>query len=240
MSILSINADAKTIKGTEYGVLTGILYLAPANESGVMNTCAFSSAGCREACLFSAGRGAFKSVINARVKKTLWFFHKRSNFLETLKTEISALIRKATKENKVAAIRLNGTSDLPWENIRLDDGKTLMETFPTTQFYDYTPNPHRMMKFAAGLMPANYHLTFSRKEDNQEQVQQAVDLGVNIAVVFRGGLPATYLGRPVIDGDVSDIRFNDPKNSVVGLKAKGKARKQDVGFVIEVAKAVAA
>lgn len=235
MSLFSINADAKTVKGTEYGVLTAILYLAPSDESGVMNTCPHASAGCRASCLYTAGRGAFENVKKGRIGKTLFFHSNRPAFLEQARTEIAALDRKAKRKNMIPAVRLNGTSDIVWESLKLADGKTLLEHFPHIQFYDYTKNPARAIRYAQGKLPPNYHLTFSRSEDNAEAVASVIAAGVNVAIVFRGGLPATYLGRQVIDGDLSDIRFNDPKGCIVGLKAKGRARKNDSGFVVEVA-----
>jgi hypothetical protein len=236
MVLLSVGNDAKTVKGVEYGVLTGILYLAPADESGVMNTCPNATAGCREACLFTAGRGAFANVKRGRINKTLWFHRDRVGFLQQLIKDITALIKKANKEGMAAAVRLNGTSDIAWESIKVD-GKNLMEHFPAISFYDYTKSPSRIARFMLGQFPTNYHLTFSRSEDpvNQADCKSLWATKVNVAVVFRGGLPATWQGRPVIDGDVSDIRFNDPEGCVVGLKAKGKARKQDAGFVVQVA-----
>ncbi|WP_373093066.1 hypothetical protein [Zhongshania sp.] len=125
-------------------------------------------------------------------------------------------------------IRLNGTSDVAWHKITFSDTGSLFETFPDVQFYDYTPNPDRM-----GNVPPNYHLTFSRKEDNDEVSKWILNKGHNVAVVFRNKLPDTWHGRPVIDGDVSDLRFNDGHNVVVGLIAKGKARKDTSGFVID-------
>ena len=73
MNLLSIDTNTKTIKGQAFGYMTGILYLAPADYSG-RNVCVHSSEGCRFACLFSAGRGAFANVISARLRKTLEFF----------------------------------------------------------------------------------------------------------------------------------------------------------------------
>ena len=56
----------------------------------------------------------------------------------------------------------------------------------------------------------------------------------NIAVVFKGKeLPETYKGRKVINGDISDHRFLDPAGVVVGLLAKGKAKKDNSGFTID-------
>jgi len=236
MVLLSVGTDAKTVKGVKYGVLTGILYLAPSDESGAINTCPNATPGCRAACLFTAGRGAFNSVKRARIKKTLWFATDRPGFLAQLKTDIESLIKKANREDKIPAVRLNGTSDVAWESLKLD-GKSLMEHFPDIQFYDYTKSPSRIVRFMLGQLPANYHLTFSRAEtaENQKSVQNIWATKVNIAVVFRGGLPATYEGRPVIDGDLSDIRFSDPEGCVVGLKAKGRARKNESGFVVQVA-----
>jgi len=101
-----------------------------------------------------------------------------------------------------------------------------MELFPEVQFYDYTKHPNRKN------IPVNYHLTFSRAEDNDEDIKQALKNGLNIAVVFEKYLPETFMGLPVIDGDKNDLRFLDPVNSIVGLVAKGKAKKDETGFVI--------
>lgn len=234
MVLLSVNADAKTVKGTEYGVLTGILYLAPSDESGVINTCPNASPGCRAACLFTAGRGAFNNVKQGRIKKTLWFHRDRQGFLRQLIKDITALIKKANKAGMLAAVRLNGTSDIAWESLKMD-GKNLMEHFPSINFYDYTKAPFRIAQYAMGKLPTNYHLTFSRSETNQNEVDALWLTSVNVAIVFRGGLPASYQGRSVVDGDVSDIRFNDPEGCIVGLKAKGRARKNDSGFIVQVA-----
>lgn len=232
MALLSINNDAKTVKGTQFGILTGIMYLAPSDTSG-FNVCPFSSEGCRKACLYFAGRGAFQNVQRARVNKTVWFAKDQVGFLRQLIKEINALVKRAAKEGKVSAVRLNGTSDIPWEQYQVD-GKNIMEHFPHVQFYDYTKNPFRMASYVAGRLPSNYHLTFSRSETNQALTEQVIQEGGNVAVVFRGGLPTEYLGRPVIDGDISDIRFNDPQGCIVGLKAKGRARKAEGDFVVQV------
>ena len=227
MKILGIGTDAKTVKGEKIGFLTGICYLAPSDESG-FNTCPHASAGCRQACLFSAGRGAFGNVKEARINKTLAFLNDRDGWMRQLIKEITALCKKAAKLGLKPAVRLNGTSDLSWESVRID-GKNIMEHFPNVKFYDYTKNPHRMRRFLAGELPANYHLTFSRSENNQADVEDIVARGGNVAVVFHKTLPATYLGRPAINGDESDIRFADAPNSIVGLIDKGKARKDCSG-----------
>lgn len=226
--ILGIDTNAKTVKGQKMGFLTGICYLAPSDESGVMNTCPNASAGCRAACLFSAGRGAMSNVRNPRIAKTVDFFENRVAWLARLEKEISALVRKAAKDGKTPCVRLNGTSDIAWEETGI------MGLFPNVQFYDYTKNWKRAMAFANGELPSNYHLTFSRSESNEKRVQEVLSAGkVNVAVVFRKTLPSTFYGRPVVNGDESDLRFLDPAGVVVGLVDKGKAKKDSSGFVVE-------
>lgn len=233
MNLLSVNADAKTKKGTAYGVMTGILYLAPSNESKVMNVCPKASKGCRLSCLYSAGRGAFSNVRNARIRKTVDFFNDQVAFVRNVSADIVKLCKKASKVNQTPATRLNGTSDVAWENI-LVDGKNIMDMYPDHQFYDYTKRIERVRDYAAGKLPKNYHLTFSKSENNDAEVAEAIALGVNVAVVFATkNLPATYLGRPVINGDLHDARYLDGKGVIVGLKAKGKARKDISGFVVK-------
>jgi hypothetical protein len=232
MTLLSIGSDAKTVKGEKLGYYTAIQYLAPSDESGVMNTCPNASAGCRAACLYTAGfAGVYKSVNESRMNRTKSFFENRNNHLLQIINEIKSLIKKAAKDGKVPCIRLNGTSDIAWESVKYD-GKNMMEHFPDIQFYDYTKNPNRMKRFIQGKLPKNYSLTFSRSEENQKHVDEILALGGNVAVVFRNALPSTYLGKTVINGDESDLRFNDGENVIVGLTQKGKAKKDESGFVV--------
>lgn len=227
--------NAKTSKGESSGTLTGILYLAPANESG-RNVCPHASEGCRIACLYSAGMGAFSNVKAARVAKTRALHADPKGFIEDLAKDIEALVRKAEREKLAPAVRLNGTSDIPWEALGGHHKTNLMSRFPAVAFYDYTKNPARARSYAHGKLPPNYSLTFSRSESNGPVALELLEAGVNVAVVFAvkkgDALPATWGGRPVIDGDVNDLRHLDPRNSVVGLRAKGEAKKDESGFVI--------
>lgn len=225
--LLGIGTDAKTVKGEKYGFLTGILYLAPANLSG-FEVCPSRSPGCSEACLFTAGRGAYSNVRDARIGKTQLLFNDRSEFLRRLRHDVARLVKKADAEGKIPCIRLNGTSDLGWEGL----ARQIMAEFPNVQFYDYTKVKPRMLKFCQGKMPANYHLTFSRSETNWEDCKEVLKAGGNVAAVFYKQLPKVYEGYTVVDGDLSDLRFLDSKNVIVGLKAKGKARHDDSNFVI--------
>lgn len=235
--ILSIDTNAKTIKGQALGIMTGILYLAPHKLSG-FNTCPFAEkAGCIEACLNTAGRGAFNSIQKARIAKTQRFFNERLSFMNDLVFSIEGLIKKANKANLKPVVRLNGTSDIRFENIPvIKNGvqyKNIMELFSNIQFYDYTKDPNR------SEIPANYDLTFSYSGvESFERYNKlaAVNKALNrIAVVFDKAdtMPKTFLNRPVVDGDASDVRFFDDNNVIVGLYAKGKARKDTSGFVVK-------
>ena len=217
----------KTTKGEKLGVLTGILYLAPAKISG-FEVCPRRSVGCTDACLYTAGMGAFSNVQLARINKTKAFFEDRDSFLSQLRADIKALAKKAKKLNMTPAIRLNGTSDIEWTRLGL------MQEFTDIQFYDYTKVLNRLEK----ERPTNYHITFSKNESNDAECVSALKLGANVAVVFntkRGAqLPENWNGYPVVDGDDTDLRFMDPKGGyVIGLRAKGKARKDVSGFVVK-------
>ena len=91
-----------------------------------------------------------------------------------------------------------------------------------------------MRRFLQGKLPENYHLTFSRSEDTKDsEVKEFCSAGGNVAVVFRGHLPSEWKGIKVIDGDVSDLRFQDEQGVIVGLVAKGLGKKDETGFVVE-------
>ncbi len=230
MTNLITTANAKTSKGETLGYLTGILYLAPYNLSG-KNVCQFASAGCAAACLFSAGRGSFSNVRESRLAKTALFWKSPKNFADILKENISALIRKSTRENLSPCVRLNGTSDLPWETIKGNNGVSVIEEFSDVQFYDYTKNPSRMKAYLRGELPKNYHLTFSRSECNHKVCLEIIAMGGNVAAVFKK-MPEQWVKKEVIEGDLHDLRFLDKSGVIVGLKAKGKAKKDLSGFVI--------
>lgn len=225
---LLTTTNYKTSKGEKLGILTGILYLAPAKISGY-EVCPMRSAGCTAACLYTAGMGAFSNVQQARIKKTKMFFEQREEFFKLLHKDIKSLIKKAKKENMIPAVRLNGTSDINWVRFKI------FEKYPEVQFYDYTKMLNHLTKDVA-----NYHITFSKNEANDIDCKIALDRGYNVAVVFNTkkglSLPSSWNGYPVYDGDDTDVRFYDPENHVIGLRAKGMAKKDSSGFVINVNK----
>jgi hypothetical protein len=232
MRYLAIGNNAKTIKSDKGGeYLTAIMYLAPADTVPGINVCPMAElAQCKAPCLFTAGRGAMRPVQDARIAKTVAFRDDRDAFMRRIVADIREAEYKADKLGVRLAVRLNGTSDITWEHFPVFgfggvEYDNLMEMFPAVQFYDYTKLPGRKL-------PANYHLTVSYSGANPAYAAKAAKTKHNLAVVFHGALPKTFLGRPVIDGDANDLRFLDPAGVVVGLSAKGKAKKDTSGFVI--------
>jgi hypothetical protein len=216
--LLNIDKNAKTVKGQKYGYMTAVLYLAPSNESG-FNVCPMASQGCKKACLYTSGHGAFSNVQQGRINKTRWYIQERDSFLDQLRKEINAFILKAKNKNLIPCIRLNGTSDISWEKTGLIE--------------DYTKIYKRALSFVNGELPSNYHLTYSLNEDNRENAFDILNRGGNISAVFRKSLPKKYNGFKVVNADDSDLRFLDGDNIIAGLLAKGKARNDYSGFVLD-------
>ena len=234
MKLLTVNGNPKIVKGDKISdkYLSAIMHLSPINT----RICPYQDiAKCKEACLNTAGRGGiFKKgettnvIQEARKRKTNLFLNDRDTFMELLVKDIQAFIRKCDRLGKKPCVRLNGTSDIQWEQIPIDGYANIFDMFSGVQFYDYTKIPTRKVSHIK-----NYHLTWSYSEANDKYAKLSDSVPYNIAVVFNGGLPKIFKGMKVIDGDTTDMRFLDKTNRVVGLKAKGKARKDDSGFVIQ-------
>lgn len=236
MKLLSVG-NPKVLKGMEFGYNTYILHLAPAEESGY-NVCAKATDGCKAGCLNKAGRGGmFKKgevtnvIQKARIRKTIYFFENRDAFMMDMVADIKLAIKQSAKKGLIPVIRLNGTSDLSWEKYLVPGTEmNLFQYFPLLTFYDYSKVIGRKVQNIS-----NYHLTFSAADGNDDDVTKAIQQGYNIAVVFNlkkgTQMPETYLGLPVVNGDESDLRFLDPKGVVIGLYAKGPAKKDTTGFV---------
>jgi len=233
-NLIGVGNNAKTVKGDGSEYVTAIKYMMPYKtmfQGKVHNICAMAEkAGCHVACLNTAGRGVMTSVQKGRLRKTQLFIADKLSFMQQLNDDVHVFHRRCSKKGIQSCVRLNGTSDIQYE--KLD----LMNTFPDVQFYDYT----KIAKRAYAELPSNYHLTLSYSEKDEgyaRQIRKAVDdTGVNMAVVFgvksADDFPATFLGLPVINGDKDDLRFLDPTHCVVGLIAKGKAKKDTSGFVV--------
>jgi len=222
----------KMEKSQKYKYLSEILHLAPANIGGV-NICPNASPECIKLCLNTSGRGQMNTVQKSRLNKKFYFLADRLKFLNHLDREIKLSYARATRKGFKYTVRLNGTSDLPFERYKLENGLNLMDNNPQVQFIDYTKVTNRLDK--KNKIPKNYSLTYSQAENNLKDVKQILKTKYNIATVFRKKLPKKWLGRKVINGDLSDLRhLEDGKKIIVGLIAKGKAIKNFNGFVQDV------
>ena len=221
-------SNAKTVKNS---LKTFILYLAPYNQNSKnYNLCPNASSGCAAACLFTAGRGLMRPVLEGRIKKTEYFIHDKKAFIIQLAKEIESKILTAYKNKEKIAFRLNGTSDqdfvfllIKYANFDISDYKD------HAIFYDYTKLISKIKRYKDH---PNYHLTFSRAEDNGSLARSVLALGGNVSIVFRDKLPKYWNGYKVINGDTSDLEMIYNKNVVLGLLAKGKAKFDTTGFVI--------
>ena len=223
LHLLSVGSDAKTRKSNEKypNTITAIQYLASSLNSGY-ETCAGKSEGCSAACLFTAGRGAMNSVQQARIKKTKLFFENKELYLTYLNNDLTLLQEYGKEHNMKVYVRLNGTSDLDFISLNI------FQKYPTLKFYDYTKIKERLYL----SLPENYKLTYSRDErTTNEEILTLINYA-NIAVVF-DEVPSEYLGLPVYEGDLTDLRFEDPLKHIIGLKAKARAKQDTSGFVVK-------
>ena len=223
-NLLNVNANAKTVKNLAGGYLTGILYLSAGNTSGY-EVCPFRTDKCTDLCYgHTAGRMPMRNVQAAQIRKTRLFFENRPAFFALLEADLHLLVAQAKRDGMKPAVRLNGASDIRWNRF------PIIGKFPDVVWYDYTkfPPTHPTVK----NLPANYRLTYSWNEGENAAANSLgwAKRGINTAIVYYNGLPAVIndsrlpahlQGLRVVDGDETDLRFADPKNCVIGLKAKG-------------------
>ena len=211
---------------------TGITYMTPSRP-----TCQDRSPGCWDGCLNSAGRGRFDNVKRARAQRLELFLKHPEIFAARERKELNLFIRRCDKAGQVGAYRPGGLDDT-------GRGEKLAAEFPELHLYDYTKNINRFMRImggpTAGVNPprlsveCKYHLTFSRSETNWRDCLSALSVG-NVAVVFRDSIPTRYKGFKVENGELSDLRFLDSgPGRIIGLTAKGKAKADRSGFVVDV------
>lgn len=220
--------NAKTSKNE---IKTFILYIAPYNQNNKgINLCPMASKGCAAACLFSAGRGKFSNVKQARINKANLYVNDRKTFLNLLGYEIKKEIDKSIKGDYKIAFRLNGTSDLDF--LSMLKNKSIFDYSKTPSnviFYDYTKILGKCEKYKGDK---KYILTFSRSESNESDWLKALEQNITTSVVFGNYIPKEYKGKVVIDGDKSDLLMLYNRNTILGLKAKGDAKKDKSNFVI--------
>jgi len=237
-----VATSAKSEKGQNKGYLNGVMYLAPERTGGTgVNYCPHASPGCKAVCLFNSGRiGMSKG--RAQIAKTQEYHRDRRGFEDKLHNDITRAKTFAAKKGYKLAVRLNGTSDIPFHK------HGIMEKHPDVQFYDYTKDHERVHQWLAGKMPKNYHLTYSldEKPESWAHANNLMNRGAHVAVPFdisrKEALPATWHGRKVLNGDESDLRFLDPKPKPgggmwVGLHSKqrtsGGPPPEDFGFLVK-------
>jgi hypothetical protein len=202
---------------------TYAIYLAPAKTSGY-NVCSHSTPECRMGCLNTSGRAGIEEfsgktkIQDCRIKKTRLFFEDTNFFMQWMFAEIRKYQQKAKRDGFFFSVRLNATSDIDWQNVKVD-GKNVFQIFPEILFYDYTKNASKFIEKAQ-----NYHLTLSYTGRNWLLCEALLQQGVNVAIVFNvkneSQLPKTYRGYKVINGDLTDYRIDDAKGIIIGLKWK--------------------
>ena len=232
-----VSTSAKIMHSQQYShQYTYAIYLAPANTSGY-NVCSHCTPECRLGCLATSGRTAVEifsgrnTIQNARIKKTRLFFEEPAFFMQWMFAEIKAYQLKAIKDNFFFSVRLNATSNIDWQNVKID-GLTIFEIFPEVNFYDYTKNHLKFENKAP-----NYHLTYSFTGRNEELCKVLLSQGYNVAVVFNvkneNELPKYFMNHTVINGDLTDARFLDLSPCIVGLKFKHIANRINEAKVLK-------
>lgn len=227
-----LSKGSTNTKTSKNDIKTFILYLAPHNLNAKgITLCPQASKGCIASCLYSAGRGKFSNVQNSRINKANYYVTDKKAFIKQLVFEVRKEIDKASKKGEKIAFRLNGTSDIDFVYLmnKYEDFDIELIQYDKVYFYDYTKSLPRAKRYKDHK---KYTLTFSKSESNQNEVKEALNLGINIAAVFSDELPKLYNGVKVVDGDKSDLEMIKYKNVILGLKAKGDAKKDKTGFVI--------
>ena len=202
-TIFSVNPKTEKSK-----IQTYILHLAPAETSGV-NVCA-GAGNCKAICLHFAGNPVYMTAKQAaRIRRTLAYVADPGRFMRLI---VCAILDKLNKhQDEELAFRLNGTSDIIWENVDFDISpefaqfcrikfgrilplgkRNIFEVFnfmrtntgENVTFYDYTKVRHNW----AECQRLNYHLTFSfdgwDNAANLKIAKSALLAGVNVAAAF--------------------------------------------------------
>ena len=211
-----------------------IMQLAPVkvakrrlDDGTILNTCPDAGA-CAKTCIFESGRGASKSVFDARVWRTVNLIQSDGSIspvaLAQIEIELAKAVRSANRRGKRLAVRLNGFSDLPFESLL---GIDFFARWFDVQFYDYTKSFERWQMHLSGKLPANYDLTFSISEKRTlSEVLPIITAQharhARCAVVSRNPAAMLAFGANYVDGDKHDATFVHPTGTILVLAAKGK------------------
>ena len=198
-----LSENPKTIKSD---IKTYILHLAPSKQSGIINVCP-SALNCAKLCLHHSGNKLYyPTKVKSRINKTIAFNDSQNDFMNILILNIIRNFRK--NNNELTAYRLNGTSDILFENIQIyisvglsdfiynkfsfniNSGyySNIFEIFKHEKniiMYDYTKNKREYQNL---LNEFNYHLTFSfdgeSNKINIDRCYEAMEQNINIASVI--------------------------------------------------------
>lgn len=224
-----VNHSSKLMHNTTINVACYGVYLSAADNAYGLEVCnKQTSKACRKFCLVGSGRNKIDflagkhNVQNARNRRTMLYFANRELFCKILDVEIQRAKRQAERQGHIFAIRFNCTSDIPLTSLnKFPNGQNILERYHDVQIYDYTKRP---INLKISEQYKNYHVVLSYYKGNDNLAKEWLAKGNSIAVVFgvtkAEDMPKTFMGYPVINGDLYDARFYDPKNCVVGLKYK--------------------
>lgn len=209
------------------GVLEYLLYLKPVEVDGICMCpkCEHCKANCLvgagRARIFKGAKGEESHILRAKRIRSELYLYNRKVFMQLLVSEMNSAMNRAKKLGLGFMARMNGTSDLSLKAFRLE-GKPIYEIFPDVQFCEYT----KVFKYIEQTLNVlNVDYTFSFDGYNWDDCKKALDLGRRVAVVFKGKLPKMFNGYKVVNGDISDVRCDDGKNVIVGLKYKQTSNK---------------
>ena len=231
--LLTLGGNPKVDKGREAtGTWNAVLHLAPYTTVPGVNVCAEAgAAGCYSACLWRAGRGGIAplakpgGVAYARYQRTFWYARDPEAFIARVRSEAVRFARRVRRAGYTPALRLNGTSDIPYERDHPELVRDLIAE--GIVLYDYT-------KLSDRTPPEGYSLiwSYSGAPGYRERLPEAMARYGRATVVFRvrpgtkaragAPLPDTFEGYPVVDGDEHDNWYLLPRDVVVGLRAKGR------------------
>ncbi len=245
--------NPKTAKGFElHGHAIALQHFAPAKQAGRPTVCPWATKACIRGCLDDSGRAAIlkpgettNNIKRARKWRTRLYYDWNERYFSLLNHELFLFERWCKRKGVPAAVRLNGTADIPWEET------DVINDHSHIQFYDYTKGFERMMAFIdrgsdKSAWPSNYWLTFSRTEKNWHKCDTVLQFGGNVAVVVADDVKQRYLERGIyrephlydrgwdcVDGDTHDFLPARGGSKVLLLTPKGKKMKSDdSGFVV--------
>ena len=239
-----LSENPKTIKSD---IKTFILHLAPSKQSGIINVCP-SALNCAKLCLHHSGNKLYyPTKVKSRINKTIAFNDSQNDFMNILILNIIRNFRK--NNNELTAYRLNGTSDILFENIQIyisvglsdfiynkfsfniNSGyySNIFEIFKHEKniiMYDYTKNKREYKNL---LNEFNYHLTFSfdgeSNKINIDRCFNAMENNINIASVInykkRDILPTKFYSK-IFDINFDCIDGDNDRGDMRFLDAKNK------------------